>query len=158
MSWEDLGDAVPDILFTNEARNEILCCRLIGIGLSEVPPLLSETLTSLTTLNLDANNLQHLPPQLCQLRSLTELSAVKNRLVRLPPEIGRLTNMTSLSLPNNDLEYLPEAINRMRCLRRLELERNKLKELPQMGNMPLEKVNLNANQLTSLATLFFAHH
>lgn len=105
-----------------------------------------------THLDLSAQGLQSLPPQIAQLRSLRQLNLENNRLTRLPDEIGALSALTRLDLSNNRLESLPESFGELRDVYWLNLSRNRLESLPEsFGNLrSLQFLFLEENRLTAL--------
>lgn len=78
----------------------------------------------LTSLFLNGNKLQYLPPAIGQLRKLTHLDLSQNELVELPSELGMLVNLKSLWLFDNQLETLPSEIGYLHQLDILGLEGN----------------------------------
>jgi small GTP-binding protein len=109
--------------------------------LYSLPPEIGK-LTSLTRLDLRKNKLTSLPPEIGKLTKLTVLVLYKNQLTSLPPEIGKLTNLTALHLYNNQLTSLPPEIGKLTSLTKLRLHGNKLTSLP-----------LEIGKLTNLAEL-----
>ena len=117
-------------------------------------------LTSLVSLNLRSNQLEHLPKTigaLCVLETLelgfnvlhgqlatsigtlTKLNALgidNNRLEALPANIGFLKLLDELDASHNNLSYLPESIAQLN-IRRLQLSNNRIRELPfGLGELP----------------------
>ena len=78
-SWYKL-DAVPEVIYNSEAKYEILCLRLIGVGLLDLSERVAETFTNLRSLIVDANKLTKLPKNLFHLHRLEEVSAIKNSI------------------------------------------------------------------------------
>ncbi len=153
VSWEDLP-RIPDEVFETPASCEIISLNLVGLGLEAVSPKVGETFTSLRMLKLDSNKVQSLPENLCALPELREISAVRNRIRSLPFQFGLLCTLRTLSLPSNELTSLPPTMKMLVSLQHLNLARNRLVELPPMGDLPLRRVNLNHNMLSSLMPLF----
>ncbi len=106
----------------------------------------------LTSLNLYANWLTTLPPEIGQLQSLTSLVLYQNQLTTLPPELGQLQNLTTLNLGGNQLTALPPVVIQLQNLTSLDLEQNQLTTLPpELGQLQnLTQLDLTANQLTTL--------
>jgi Leucine-rich repeat (LRR) protein len=106
-------------------------------------------LKSLTSLDLNENQLTGLPPEIEQLKSLTNLSLGENQLTSLPPEIGQLKSLTNLSLGENQLTSLPPEIGQLKSLITLDLNKNKLSSLPlEIGQLKnLTSLNLNGNPI-----------
>jgi Leucine-rich repeat (LRR) protein len=64
-------------------------------------------------LNLSANQLTTLPPEIGDLGNLQVLLLADNQLTILPPEISDLSSLQSLDLRNNQLATLPVEITRL---------------------------------------------
>ena len=154
-SWYKL-DAIPDVIYNSPAQNEMLCLRLVGVGLVDLSERVAETFTNLRSLIVDANKLQALPRNLCQLNGLKELSAMKNEIVKLPMQMGRIKTLTHLNLANNKLRYLPKGMGALSHLELLGLENNDLTELPNMGDLHCRVIRLNHNRLRDILGLFMS--
>ena len=89
-----------------------------------------EDLKNLQLLDLDCNELTHLPPEIGLLTNLQELDLGGNKLTSLPPDIGQLTNLQHLGLTYNELTSLPSEIRMLTNLQTLFLINNRLKSLP----------------------------
>jgi len=100
------------------------------------------------TNNIDAKNL----PRTKEITSLTSLNIENNQLTELPKEIGNLTRLTSLNIKNNQLTELPKEIGNLTSLIWFGIENNQLTELPkEIGNLTsLTSLNIKNNQLTEL--------
>ncbi|KAI9226482.1 MAG: hypothetical protein DHS80DRAFT_5908, partial [Piptocephalis tieghemiana] len=86
---------------------------------------------SLHILDLESNELQHLPPNIGQLTALVELHLGRNALLRLPPTFSDLRALEVLDLSHNLLESLdPGLFAWMTQLRDLNLSYNQLRRLP----------------------------
>jgi internalin A len=83
-------------------------------------------LTSLQSLDLSANQLSSLAPEITKLTSLQSLDLSANRLSSLPPEITKLTRLQSLALNANQLNSLPPEITKLTSLQSLDLGANRL--------------------------------
>ena len=87
-------------------------------------------MSSLSELNVSANDLQDLPPSLGLLRYLRTLYADENLLEYIPAELGSCSGITVLSLRSNKLTYIPDELGRIPRLRVLNLSSNQLECLP----------------------------
>jgi Leucine-rich repeat (LRR) protein len=152
-SWYKL-DTIPEVIYDSPARNEMLCLRLVGVGLVDLSERVAATFTNLRTLVVDANKLTGLPRNLFHLHGLKEVSAMRNRIARLPMQMGRIASLVHLNLANNDIRSLPKGLGGLQKLEVLGLENNKLRELPSMGDLHCRVVRLNHNALESILGLF----
>ena len=59
----------------------------------------------LTTLNLDRNNLEYLPKEICNLPRLENLALQCNLLKTLPEEIGQLKTLLTLVIFSNKFSF-----------------------------------------------------
>jgi len=109
-------------------------------------------LTQLTTLNLSHTNLTHLPVEIGKLTQLATLNLSHNKLTQIPVEIRKLTQLTTLILSDNKITQLPVEIGQLTKLTTLYLSHNKLTHLPvEIGQMTqLTTLNLSHNNLTHL--------
>ncbi|XP_065318510.1 uncharacterized protein LOC135926530 isoform X2 [Gordionus sp. m RMFG-2023] len=84
------------------------------------------SLTHLTVLYLNDNNLANVPPQINELRHLTYLDLSSNKLRCLPPEMGDLITLRELHLNHNYVRTLPLELGRLFQLLVLGLKGNPL--------------------------------
>ena len=99
-------------------------------------------------LSLNGLGLEEIPPQLWSLTRLTRLNLQLNELRRLPPEIGSLTNLEHLSVDSNLLDELPPELGVLTRLRRLDLASNRLRDVPPLDNLgELQRLDLSQNHL-----------
>lgn len=121
-------------------------------NLTSVPDEIFTLSSSLTTLTLSGNQLEHLPPEIGELAKLRVLHAGGNRLTDLPPQLARLTRLHTLDLSGNQLASLPAQLSQLRNLRDLMLSRNELAVVPPV--VPrltrLQTLWLDGNHLTTL--------
>ncbi|CAF1314762.1 unnamed protein product [Rotaria sp. Silwood1] len=94
-------------------------------------------------------NVRNLSPTLWTLSQLTVLYLNDNQLIRLPSEIACLTNLVTLDLSNNKLRNLPSEIGDLITLRELNLTNNFIRNLPyEMGKLfRLQSLGLLGNPL-----------
>uniref|UniRef100_A0A8K9WMA7 poly(A)-specific ribonuclease n=1 Tax=Oncorhynchus mykiss TaxID=8022 RepID=A0A8K9WMA7_ONCMY len=89
----------------------------------------------------------------CSLWTLTHLTALHindNNLSRIPPDIGKLPHLIYLNLSSNKLRSLPAELGNMVCLRELLLNNNLLRVLPyELGRLfQLQSLGLKGNPLS----------
>ncbi|CAF0719998.1 unnamed protein product [Adineta ricciae] len=94
-------------------------------------------------------NVRNLSPILWTLSQLTVLYLNDNQLTRLPSEIACLTNLVTLDLSNNKLRNLPSEIGELISLRELNLTNNSIRNLPyELGKLfRLQSLGLMGNPL-----------
>jgi Leucine-rich repeat (LRR) protein len=80
-------------------------------------------------LNLDGENLLHLPIDVSEHTFITSLSLRDNAISFLPPSIGDILGLYSLRLDNNFLSSVPEELGLLTGLTELGLGRNLLQRL-----------------------------
>ena len=116
--------------------------------------------TRLESLQLDAQNLTSLPPEIGKLKNLLQLIVNSNELTSLPPEIGGLTSLRILSLAENKLTSLPPEIGQLRNLSEISLARNsdftpagipaEMAELPNLHRVYLLGTQITPSTLGSM--------
>jgi len=126
--------------------------RLPYMGLGGTVPAEIGQLTSLTVLDLSANQLSGMPEEIGQLTSLRELYLKGNQLSSMPAVIGQLTLLERLNLEDNQLTSLLAEIGQLASLRELNLRGNQLTSVPaEIGQLTsLRELSLLGNELTSL--------
>ena len=112
-----------------------------GVGIKNLPPgsgLFG--FTFLTTLYLNANQLDTIPPQISKLKHLELLDLSSNLLATLPPELGMLTSLKELYLFDNQLTTIPPELGTLHQLQTLGIEGNpldpSLKQIVQKDGTP----------------------
>uniref|UniRef100_A0A672GET7 poly(A)-specific ribonuclease n=1 Tax=Salarias fasciatus TaxID=181472 RepID=A0A672GET7_SALFA len=86
------------------------------------------TLTHLTALHINDNNLSRLPPDIAKLPHLVYLNLSSNKLRSLPAELGNMVSLRELLLNNNLLRVLPYELGRLFQLQTLGLKGNPLSQ------------------------------
>ena len=95
---------------TPAANDQAVLQLLAEVGKSDIQPRVKFADGRLTSLNLDANQLTTLPPEIGQLQNLERLDLGRNQLTALPPAVGSTcTNLRRLHLYDNQLTALPPA-------------------------------------------------
>ncbi|BFG02026.1 leucine-rich repeat-containing protein 57 [Drosophila madeirensis] len=143
--------------------------------LQEFPPQLKAYPNVLKTLDLSENRFEHMPDELGRLTLLKHLNLSGNRLVELNTVVGELlklevlllmdnyltslpktlvncTNLKTVNLSNNQLKEFPAMLCGLTKLDVLDLSRNKITKVPaEVGSLCVTELNLNQNQISSLA-------
>uniref|UniRef100_A0A671L5B4 poly(A)-specific ribonuclease n=1 Tax=Sinocyclocheilus anshuiensis TaxID=1608454 RepID=A0A671L5B4_9TELE len=86
------------------------------------------TLTHLTALHINNNNLSRIPPEISKLPHLVYLNLSSNKLRSLPAELGNMVTLRELLLNNNCLRVLPYELGRLFQLQTLGLKGNPLSQ------------------------------
>ena len=113
----------------------------------------------LISLDLSFNQLQALPPEICNLQLLQEINCACNKLQSLPASLFSLAWLTVIKANGNCVSTLPSEIGQCKSLQTLNLSENVLTSLPNeiAGCTSLRTVLLQNNDLPrlplSLATL-----
>ncbi|KAI0358592.1 hypothetical protein OH77DRAFT_1420998 [Trametes cingulata] len=96
-----------------------------GVGIKNIPKTSGLfAFTFLTTLYLNHNALQSIPPEISKLRHLELLDLSGNALMSIPPELGMLTSLKELYLFDNQLTTLPPQLGTLHQLQTLGIEGN----------------------------------
>jgi len=113
------------------------------------------SMSGLTTLNLNNNQIESLPAEVGRLINLEILSIESNQLRELPTEICFLTKLKELRIARNQINKLPRQMYFMKELRKFYAYKNNLEDLPNglCKCLKLEVVDVSANKLR----LFPAH-
>lgn len=143
--------------------------------LQEFPPQLKTYPNVLKTLDLSENRFEHIPDELGRLTTLKHINLSGNRLVdlnevvgellklevlllqdnfltKLPKSLGNCTHLKTVNLSNNQLKEFPTMLCGLKQLDVLDLSRNQITEVPHaVGNLYVTELNLNQNQISSLA-------
>ncbi|KAK6172161.1 hypothetical protein SNE40_015886 [Patella caerulea] len=141
LSYSDL-ETVPDFLLlrSNELRalqldhNEILC----------LPDTIS-SFKNLVTMDISANNMTILSPELVKLHNLKTFIARNNCFDTdsIPKDFGLMSSLEVLNLGGNNFKELPPQVTELEHLRCLY-----------MGGNKIEEVNSSIKSLTNLEVLY----
>jgi len=103
----------------------------------------------ITRINLQNQNIKHLPSEIGNVRMLTELYLSDNELRELPPELGNCTLLKKVVVTNNELSLIPPTVGKLDSLEVLSAENNYLTEIPKMVNnlKKLTKLGLANNHI-----------
>ncbi|CAB1319259.1 unnamed protein product, partial [Coregonus sp. 'balchen'] len=86
------------------------------------------TVTHLTALHINDNNLSRIPPDIAKLPHLIYLNLSSNKLRSLPAQLGNMVSLRELLLNNNLLRVLPYELGRLFQLQTLGLKGNPLSQ------------------------------
>ncbi|XP_077457694.1 CCR4-NOT transcription complex subunit 6-like [Stigmatopora argus] len=86
------------------------------------------TLTHLTALHINDNNLTRIPSDIAKLPRLVYLNLSSNKLRSLPAELGNMVSLRELLLNNNLLRVLPYELGKLFQLQTLGLKGNPLSQ------------------------------
>jgi len=117
----------------------------------EFPPQLL-SLTALTVLQIQGNQLKHLPTDLSAFQFMKELRCSDNALQSIPPSIGLLRSLVVVDVSFNQLAILPAQISTCISLKVIRARSNQLKTIPselvRLGQ--LEDLLLDGNPIVRL--------
>ncbi|KAF1963402.1 hypothetical protein CC80DRAFT_4847 [Byssothecium circinans] len=132
---------------------------LLNLGsakLSHLPEDLFPKITGLTKLILDKNHFSSISSNVGKLIRLEHLSVARNTLDEIPTEIGRLAELRYLDVRENNLTRLPSEIWYARRLETLNVSSNLMERFPKPSNAPppaaVNGDSYNLDGATPLAT------
>lgn len=137
--------------------NRVLYLRLRNRGIDTLPPSIG-LLSKLALLDLDFNNISHIPSEFCQLTKLHTLSLSFNSLTTLPEEISNMSELVNLSINSNNISELPSSFWNLTNLQTFYAFGNSIdyisEDIVNLEN--LIAISLGANNLSSLPESFFS--
>jgi len=135
--------------------NEETSLQLSSLDLDTLPAaVLSESLSHVTILNVDYNDLHCLPMEISRLSALKVLSATGNQLQELPETIKEIENLQALHLNENCLRGLPVFLSSLQHLEILDATGNEIDSWNVGFSECLLELRLDENKLTSLPGSF----
>ncbi|MBI3218964.1 MAG: TonB family protein [Bacteroidetes bacterium] len=136
--------------------NRVKKLSLANKGIKEIP-LKIDQLTSLTQLNLEANQIHSIPDQFTKLGKMYELIIADNRLRSLPDSFENLNSLRVLGLARNLFDSFPSPITQLSKLMELDLSGNDIKSIPStISNLKkLRILFLQDNQISSFPKEFY---
>ena len=108
--------------------NNIEVLSLTNCGLDRIPPSIKYC-KHLKRLNLERNQIKHIPKWLLSLDSIEEINLNFNKLNLKKRDIRRLSKVEDVLLAGNGIKKLPGNIGVLRC-ESLNLSKNQLSDLP----------------------------
>ena len=108
--------------------------------LSIIPEQISN-LKSLTTLDLNNNDINKLPDSIGTLKALKYLDLSNNSLKILSNSIVSLKSLEYLDLSGNNIKELPESFKELKSLKTLRLDNNLIQFVPQTLKSVIKNVN-----------------
>ena len=108
--------------------NKIEVLSLTNCGLDRIPSSIKHC-KHLHRLNLEGNQIKHIPRWLTSLDSLEEINLNFNKLNLKRRDIRRLSKVEDILLAGNDIKKLPDNVGILRC-ESLNLSKNQISTLP----------------------------
>ncbi|PIO03732.1 hypothetical protein AB205_0037650 [Aquarana catesbeiana] len=133
--------------FPKDGLENVIFVNLNNNQLEHIPSEIHK-LQHLEKLSINHNLLKDIPKELCVLQNLQELHLGNNKLETLPEQIGYLTNLKELHIYRNNLIGLPEGLCRLRKLRILDVAGNQIQSFPyRLNEVPLQELYCEENPL-----------
>lgn len=138
-----MEELTPEKIATFDAndppgKRHIVDLTLSGQGLTSLSHKIGK-LIYLRQLDLERNNIETLPSELCNLRNLSHIKLDYNNLSSLPDSFSILNSLEELWIGNNKLRIIPPQIYSLKNLKILILDKN--------------EISFIDNKITSLAKL-----
>ncbi|KAL3745284.1 hypothetical protein ACJRO7_014403 [Eucalyptus globulus] len=114
-------------------------------------PEFTDSLVSLTQLDLSHSEIEKLPKSIGSLVSLTHLDLSYSRIEELPQSMGSLVSLTQLDLSHSGFEKFPESMSSLVSLSQLDLSNSGIEELPESIGSLKKLETLNASHCALLA-------
>ncbi|KAJ8902893.1 hypothetical protein NDN08_006213 [Rhodosorus marinus] len=133
LSGNDMGPSIPLVVY------HMTSLKSLGLNrnyIDHVKPIVSQ-LENLQVLSLVYNSVEYLPLALFNCKNLQRLNLSNNKLNSIPPDIEKLTELEELYLDSNDLAVLPEEVGSLPKLKVLSVLEN-----PQLIGIPAGLENL----------------
>ncbi len=139
----------------HETLSQVTTLSLENQNLSELSAEIGK-FTNLKVLNLENNNLYELPEEIGLLKNLTSLDLSNNHLTNLPFSMRHLTNLMKLTFSRNNIEVLPDIFEKMTNLRGIYAKRNKLNALPEsLKNTIIQVLDVRQNGFVNAPPIIF---
>ncbi|CAO2596016.1 Extracellular matrix protein 2 [Lemmus lemmus] len=151
--------SIPDEAFNGLPNLERLDLSRNNITSSGIGPKAFKVLKKLMRLNMDGNNLVHIPSELPS--TLEELKINDNNLQAIDEEsLSDLNQLVTLELEGNNLSEInvnPLAFKSLKNLSYLRLGKNKFRIIPQGLPASIEELYLENNQIEEITEICFNH-
>ncbi|KAL1785015.1 extracellular matrix protein 2 [Sigmodon hispidus] len=151
--------SIPDEAFNGLPNLERLDLSRNNITSSGIGPKAFKFLKKLMRLNMDGNNLVHIPSELPS--TLEELKINDNNLQAIDEEsLSDLTQLVTLELEGNNLSEInvnPLAFKNLKSLSYLRLGKNRFRIIPQGLPASIEELYLENNQIEEITEICFNH-
>ncbi|XP_052583254.1 extracellular matrix protein 2 [Peromyscus californicus insignis] len=151
--------SIPDEAFNGLPNLERLDLSRNNITSSGIGPKAFKFLKKLMRLNMDGNNLVHIPSELPS--TLEELKINDNNLQAIDEEtLSDLNQLVTLELEGNNLSEInvnPLAFKSLKSLSYLRLGKNKFRIIPQGLPASIEELYLENNQIEEITEICFNH-
>ncbi|XP_057643163.1 extracellular matrix protein 2 [Chionomys nivalis] len=151
--------SIPDEAFNGLPNLERLDLSRNNITSSGIGPKAFKVLKKLMRLNMDGNNLVHIPSELPS--TLEELKINDNNLQAIDEEsLSDLNQLVTLELEGNNLSEInvnPLAFKSLKSLSYLRLGKNKFRIIPQGLPASIEELYLENNQIEEITEICFNH-
>ncbi|XP_013362325.1 PREDICTED: extracellular matrix protein 2 isoform X2 [Chinchilla lanigera] len=151
--------SIPDEAFNGLPNLERLDLSKNNITSSAIGPKAFKLLKKLMRLNMDGNNLVHIPSELPS--TLEELNINENNLQAIDEEsFSDLNQLVSLEMEGNNLSETnvnPLAFKPLKSLSYLRLGKNKFRIIPQGLPASIEELHLGNNQIEEITEICFNH-
>ena len=142
LSFSNLN-IVPSIIELQGSRISKL--DLCGNVLTEIPEILTKSLTCLHILNVSRNKLKDI--SICSnITSLRELIAMQNEIEIFPNGLESLKQLKRIFLSFNQISEIPNNIGSFHSLKELHIANNRLEVIPNISN-PNLRINFRNNPL-----------
>ncbi|XP_077440430.1 leucine-rich repeat-containing protein 40 isoform X2 [Vanacampus margaritifer] len=146
------AERIPDELFQAAAEHAVTAADFSKNLLTDVPPRLPETRTSLTSLNMAFNRLSCCS-LVCSLANLLHLDLRNNQLRDLPADLKNLSKLHSVILNYNKFKTFPAVLYDMPSLESILLGNNQLGDVDAtrlLGLVRLSTLDLSNNDLLNV--------
>ena len=148
LSYQTAYQIINDAIFGKSSHLD-----LSNLGLSDIPPIISQAASHLLSINLSQNKLRKFPiDELIYLQNLEMIRIEDNYITELPADIRHLKKLKFLILQNNSLSSLPTEFTFLENLLEINVDSNKFSQFPieLTGIKYLESLSINSNNLENI--------